>query len=94
MANEGLIEELLAVPRVLKWSANKDAWEKADKIGGGTHLQPAQVDSRTKWFEEVSPIGQKFDLNIHEGFDLRKPLLRRPAVFWMMEKGYTLAINW
>ena len=95
MANEGLIEELLAVLQSFEMAfANKDAWEKADKNwrAGVEHIYN-QLKSilEQNGLKEISPIGQKFDSNIHEAIRFEKAApTQAGSVLEVMEKGYTL----
>jgi|SRR5581483_9609567 len=96
MANEGLIEELLPVLSSFEMAfSNKAAWEKADKNWrmGVEHIYN-QIKGvlTTNGLKEINPVGQKFDLNIHEAVrhEETEDAAKAGMVVSVLEKGYLL----
>lgn len=96
IANEGLIEELLPVLQSFEMAfSNKEAWEKADK-GWRAGVEYIYTQLRgvleSNGLKEVNPIGQKFDVGLHEAvkYQPTDDASKEGVVLSVVEKGYTL----
>jgi len=96
MANEGLIEELLAVLSSFEMAfGNKAAWEKIDKNWrmGVEHIY-SQLKGilEQNGLNEINPIDAKFDPNLHEAVRYEKVEDKKNdhAILAVVEKGYKL----
>jgi molecular chaperone GrpE len=96
MANEGLIEELLAVLSSFEMAfGNKLAWEKIDKNWrmGVEHIY-SQLKGilEQNGLKEINPIGQVFDANIHEAVSYEKIEDKKNdhTILTVIERGYKL----
>ena len=96
MANEGLIEELLAVLSSFEMAfANRAAWEKVDKNWrmGVEHIY-SQLKGilEQNGLQEINPVDTTFDPNLHEAIRYEKieDAKKDHAILAVVEKGYKL----
>ncbi len=93
-ANEKFAYELLQVKDSLEMGLNMSEEEiDLDKLKEGTELTLKVLSSAFEKFsiEEINPIGEAFDPNLHEAMTLQESSEHEPnTVLTVMQKGYTL----
>ena len=93
-ANEKFANELLQVKDSLEMGLNMSDEEiDLDKLKEGTELTLKMLSNAFEKFsiEEVNPIGEAFDPNLHEAMTMQESTEHEPnTVLTVMQKGYTL----
>ena len=95
-ANEKFANELLQVKDSLEMGLNmSEEAEDIDlnKLKEGTELTLKMLNSAFEKFaiEEINPVGEAFDPNLHEAMTMQESTEHEPnTVLMVMQKGYTL----
>ena len=93
-ANEKFANELLQVKDSLEMGLNMSEEEiNLDKLKEGTELTLKMLSSAFEKFsiEEINPIGETFDPNLHEAMTMQEGTEHEPnTVLTVIQKGYTL----
>ncbi len=93
-ANEKFANELLQVKDSLEMGLNMSEEEiNLEKLKEGTELTLKMLSSAFEKFsiEEINPIGEAFDPNLHEAMTMQESTEHEPnTVLTVMQKGYTL----
>ena len=95
-ANEKFANELLQVKDSLEMGLNmSEETEDIDlyKLKEGTELTLKMLNSVFEKFaiEEINPVGETFDPNLHEAMTMQESTEHEPnTVLMVMQKGYTL----